>query len=113
METLAHQILSNLSTPRLVTRVASQSVRGILELGFSLLDSKDVITEFVVMSQETLKKVVYSLYDDFELDLTRKHVGRLWTAEVLVSSKVSLDSVIFTDRALEVILEVRSDNTSK
>ena len=113
MKNSVHQILSNTSTPRLITRVAPQSVRGVLELGFSFLDSKDVITEFVVMSQETLKKVVCSLYNDFELDLTRKHVGRLWTAEVLVSSKVSLYSVIFTDRALETILEVRSDNILK
>lgn len=89
------------------------SITDALNFGFSYVECQDFIVEYVLANPDMMKKI-FKEVSDAEMDPDDVRVGKLWTADLVVSKKVKKDQIVFSNGGHTAVLFLdTSDKVSK
>lgn len=74
-----------------------------LSFGFSYIEQEDTFVKYVLSNPLMVKRVLVEIPDS-ELDPDNIRVGKVWTADLLVSKKIRGQRVIFSSADLRTVL---------
>lgn len=102
-----HRILN--SAYRAYTEVpGGGSVADALNFGFSYVESQDHFVEYVVANPVMMHKILREV-SDARLEPDDNKIGKLWTANLVVSRKVKNDRLVFSNGGHTAVLFLDTD----
>jgi len=87
------------------------SINDALSFGFSYIEYQDHIVESVVASPKIVRKIFKEI-DDATIEPENQSIGKIWTASLIVSKKISDKYIVFSNGGHTSILFLRI-NTNK
>lgn len=74
-----------------------------LSYGFSFIESQDHLVKHVITNPKTLKKLISNV-DDVEIDPEGNAIARVWTADIMLSRKLSENQIVFSNGGQTAVL---------
>jgi hypothetical protein len=84
------------------------SCHDVLGYGFSFIESQDHMVEHIITSPKVLKKLI-SEVDDIEIDPEGDAIAKVWTADIMLSNKLSNDQIVFSNGGQTAVLFLKID----
>jgi len=101
LSSITHQIL-NISD-RAVVDFPSESLGDALNFGFSFVESEDNMVAYVLVSPAMALRILREIKES-TLSPNGEILGGLWTSNLIVSSKIRDNRIIFANHGLTVVL---------
>ena len=84
------------------------TINDVLSFGFSFIESQDHIVEHVVANPYMTKQIIKEI-DEFVLDPETESIGKIWTADLIVSNKLSDQRIVFSNNGHTAVLFLSVD----
>ena len=102
MNSITHQIL-NISDRAVVDFPSEESLGDALNFGFSFVESEDNMVAYVLVSPAMALRILREVKES-TLNPNGEILGGLWTSNLIVSSKIRDNRIIFANHSLTVVL---------
>jgi len=83
----------------------SDSLRDTLNFGFSYVESKDHVVNYLVTNGTVMKKILASIPETV-LCPSDEDLGELWTAKLLVSNKIKDSQILFSNGSMSIVINL-------
>lgn len=80
------------------------SLDDILSFGFSYIEHEDFMVAYVAANPEMMKKII--AHSDAQIQMRQGFIGRIWTADLIVSNKVRKNHIMFANGDTSVVLNL-------
>jgi hypothetical protein len=82
-----------------------KTIRDALNFGFSYIEHEDHIVQYVVANPNIMKKIFVEMPDSI-LNIDDKAIGKLWTAKLLMSDKLSNDQILLSNNIFSAVINL-------
>lgn len=82
-----------------------------LNFGFSYIESEDHLVEYVAVNAHMAKRVLGEIQDS-TVEPVQGFIGRLWTAQLLVSTWLKDDQILFSNTTFSAVVDVKLNPNS-
>jgi hypothetical protein len=76
--------------------------------GFSYVETADNLVSYVMADPDMIKKIITEV-PDVIIDLNGIIIGKLWTADLIVSKKVRSDHIFFSNEFFGTVLDLNTN----
>ena len=104
---MTHSLVSSVvnSKTKIQVPFVGKDIKDAMNFGFSYFDSEDHIVEYIVASPKNLKRILGEINDSV-LDPEGDSLGRLWTAKLLLSSKIGDSDLFFSNNTFSAVIHI-------
>lgn len=81
------------------------NLNDVLSFGFSYVEHEDYMVAYVAARPDLMKQI-FAQVPDSEIDMYEGYIGKLWTANLIVSDRVKKDHVMFSNADITVALDL-------
>lgn len=76
-----------------------------INFGFSYVEHKDCIVEYIVSNKRIMKRIFGEIADS-KVNPEHGSIGALWTAKLLLSDRLSDKHLIFSDSQFSAVIDI-------
>jgi hypothetical protein len=84
------------------------TIKDALNFGFSYIESEDHMVEYVVANNRVTKQIFAEIPDSI-IDVKDGSIGKLWTAKLLLSDKLSDSQILFSNNTFSAVINLNLD----
>lgn len=103
MTKCSHKIMS--SKAKISLPCTARGMGDVMNYGFSFIEHKDHIVEFIVANNKMMKQIFCALKDS-AINVDGEFIGDLWTAKLLISNKLQDKQIVFSNSVFSVVLNL-------
>lgn len=81
------------------------TITDALNFGFSYIESEDHVVEYVVANNRVTKKI-FAEIPDSTVCVEDGTIGKLWTAKLLLSDKLSDSQILFSNNTFSAVINL-------
>jgi len=82
-----------------------ESVSDALLFGFSYMESRDHIVEYVIASPEMIKRI-FAEIPDSKVNPSEEALGSVWTAKLLISDRLTKNQLLLSNCTYSAVVKV-------
>lgn len=107
MKSIEHQVISA-ENKSVMTLPAKNDLKDAINLGFAFVESEDHMVRYIVTNPKMMQKILSNIKDAV-LDPNQEILGRLATAELILSRRVKGKRILFSDSDSTTVLVLDTD----
>lgn len=79
------------------------TIEDVINFGFSFVESQDNYVSYVI-TNSAIMKIIIGFIPESILEPTKKSLGKLWTSDLVLSSKIKENRIVFSNLDYSAVL---------